>query len=42
MSVRCVGDVEECPGIGGALATAAAMVAIAVSKVQLKAHKAMC
>lgn len=40
LSVKCFEDVELCPSIGGALATAAAIVAIAVLKVQLKARDA--
>ena len=42
LSDRCVGGVEVRPGIGGALATAAAILAIEVSTVQLKARDAMC
>lgn len=42
LSDRCVGGVEVRPGIGGALATAAAMLAIEESTVQLKARDAMC
>lgn len=42
LSDRCVGGVEVRPGICGALATAAAMVAIERSTVQLKARNAMC
>lgn len=41
-SDRCVGGVEVPPGICGALATAAAMVTIEKSTVQLKARDAMC
>lgn len=42
LSEMCVGGVEVRPGIGGALATAAAMPAIEVSTVQLKARDAVC
>jgi hypothetical protein len=42
LSDRCVGGVEVRAGIDGALATAAAILAIEVSTVQLKARDAMC
>lgn len=42
LSDMCVGGVAVRSGIGGALATAAAMPAIDVSTVQLKARDVMC
>ena len=42
LSEMCVGGVEVRAGIAGALATAAAMLAIEVSAVQLKARDVMC
>jgi len=42
LSDMCVGGVEVPPSMGGALATAAAMLSIEVSTVQLKARDAMC
>jgi hypothetical protein len=42
LSEMCVGGVEVRAGIAGALATAAAMLAIEVSTVQLKARDVMC